>query len=321
MTAQVDDYTQRPLGSDDIASIGFDRRKYGAHLLADACTVESIPFFIKTPRPHRLAFYEVALITEGRGVLALDGMPAEVAPYRICLTAPGEVRSWQLAGARLGGWLAFFEADLFDDAFDDTGASVPFIETLPVARAAPAQRSIDVDRRRFDHIASVVAAMADELRAPDAETPRMLRAQACQLMIAVQRVSGVTTPPAPENRAAVLSRRFAQLVGERYLHNEPVSRYAERLGVTVRHLNQCVRERSGLTASETIRRRVFLEARRRLLAGAAPVAAIGESLGFSDTPYFIRFFKRHAGVTPGEFRAARGSAIFDRLRPLPERDG
>ena len=59
----------------------------------------------------------------------------------------------------------------------------------------------------------------------------------------------------------------------------------------------------------------------RSVALMARLRQLRESLGFSDTPYFIRFFRRHAGVTPGEFRAARGSAISDRLRPLPERDG
>jgi AraC-like DNA-binding protein len=299
-----------------VASIRFDRRKYGARLLADACAVGSLPFFIKTPRPHRLAFYEVALITEGRGALALDGVAVEVAPYRVCVTAPGEVRSWRLAGARLEGLLAFFEADLFDEAVDPA-----FIERLSIASAAPAARSIAVDHRCFDRLAGLAAAMGEELRAPDADTPAMLRAQARQLMIAVQRASGLASIAPGENRAAVLSRRFARLVDERFLHGESVARYAERLGVTVRHLNHCVRERTGRTAAETIRGRVFLEARRRLLAGSAPVAAIGDALGFSDTPYFIRFFRRHAGVTPGEFRAARGSPVFDRLRPLPGRDG
>ena len=295
-----------------VASIRFDRRKYGPPLLADGCEVGSLPFFIKAPRPHRLAFYEVALVTEGRGAIELDGVPIEVAPYRVCVTAPGEVRSWRLDGARLEGWLAFFEADLFDDGFVDPA----FLERLPLTAAVPAQRSIAVDRRRFESLAAIVAAMAEELRAPDSDTSRMLGAQACQLLIAVQRASGIAAGAAPENRAAQLSRRFARLVGERFSAGDPVASYAERLGVTTRHLNQCLREQTGLTAGETIRRRVFLEARRRLLAGSSPVAAIGEALGFSDTPYFIRFFKRHAGVTPGEFRAARGSPVFDRLRPL-----
>ena len=301
----------------DVESIRFDRSKYGPRLLADACQVASLPFFIKTARPHRLGFYEIALVTGGRGALELDGVPVEVAPGRVCITAPGEVRSWRLAGARLEGLLAFFEADLFAEAFADPA----FVARLPIASAPPAQRSIALDGARFTALAGIVGAMADELRAPDADTQHVLRAQACQLLIAVQRLSGAQANALPENRAAALARRFLQLVDERFVHGEPVARYAERLGVTTRHLNQCVRLCTGTTASEAMRQRVFLEARRRLLAEEQPVAAIAEALGFSDTPYFIRFFRRHAGVTPGAFRAAHGSPAFDRLRPLSRRSG
>ena len=301
-----------------VAAIAFERRKYGPRLLADACSVASLPNFIKTPRPHRLGFYEVALITAGRGAIVFDGAPVEVAPYRICVTAPGEIRSWRLADGRLEGLLAFFGSDLFDDP---ASGGPSFLETLPLASAAPAARSIAVDRRRFETLATLVEAMADELRAPDADTPRMLRAQACQLMIAVQRASGVAAAAPRENRAAQLTRRFALLVDERFRHGDALSSYADRLGVTLRHLNHCVRQRTGLSASEMLRRRVFVEARRCLLAGAEPVAAIGEALGFSDTPYFIRFFKRHAGVTPGAFRAARGSPVCYHFGPLPRGDG
>ena len=44
--------------------IRFDRRKYGAELQVDACAIGDIPGFITAPtQPHRLAFYEIALIT------------------------------------------------------------------------------------------------------------------------------------------------------------------------------------------------------------------------------------------------------------------
>ena len=300
-----------------VASIRFDRRKYGPRLLADACAVGSLPFFIKTPRPHRLGFWEIALVTEGRGTLALDGVPVEVAPYRVCVTAPGEVRSWRLAGARLDGLIAFFEADLFDEAEVDSA----FIDRLPIATAAPTQRSFGVDRRRFAALGSLVGAMADELRAPDAHSHRMLRAQACQLLVAVQRASGIEAATGAENRAALLTRRFARLVDERFRHGDAIAAYAGQLGVTPRHLNQCVRDSTGLSAGETIRRRVFLEARRRLLAESTPVAALAESLGFSEAPYFIRFFRQRAGITPRAFRAAHGSPLFDRTRPLSRADG
>ena len=100
-----------------------------------------------------------------------------------------------------------------------------------------------------------------------------------------------------------------------------MSRHADRLGVTVRHLNACVRRSTGRTAATTLRERIHLEARRLLLQSSLPVSAIAEQLGFDDAPYFVRFFKRHAGVTPGAFRVAQGSPIFDRVRPLSDDGG
>ena len=91
------------------------------------------------PAPARLL--EVALITDGRGALALDGEALEVAPYRVCITAPGEIRSWRLEGARLGGLLAFFEPELFDEAFADPH----FVASLPLVGAGAARALV---RRR-----------------------------------------------------------------------------------------------------------------------------------------------------------------------------
>jgi AraC family transcriptional regulator, transcriptional activator of pobA len=45
-----------------------------------------------------------------------------------------------------------------------------------------------------------------------------------------------------------------------------------------------------------------LEARRRLIYVAAPVARIGADLCFSDPAYFCRFFRRHTGQSPRDYR-------------------
>jgi AraC-like DNA-binding protein len=49
-------------------------------------------------------------------------------------------------------------------------------------------------------------------------------------------------------------------------------------------------------------RTVLLEARRRLVHVAAPVSALAYELGFEDPAYFCRFFKRHVGRTPTQWR-------------------
>lgn len=287
-----------------VRPIAFDRHKYGMRLQVDACTVGSIDGFIKTPEAHRLGFYEIALVTSGRGALELAGTPVEVAPYRVCLTRPGEARRWQLDDARLEGRLAFFEADFLDGLFAEPG----FVARLPVVSAAAHHRSIALSRQRFDDFMALAGAMADELAAPRSDSSDLLRADVYRLLVMLQRASGVA--PAPEaDAAARLATRFAGLVAADVRAGCSVATYAESLGVTTRALNRCLRGTCGRSAGELIQQQLVREAKRLLLQTALSVSAIAERLEFSDAAYFSRFFKRHLGLPPGAFRQRHGSAI------------
>lgn len=293
-----------------VTSIGFDRHKYGRHLLIDAAGIRSTPGFITTPRPHRLTFYEIALITDGRGFLDLDGAAFDVGPYRLFITEPGEIRRWRLERPGLDGLIAFFEADFVNEFFGDPC----FLEKLPIVAAAARHRSLLVKKKAFGDLLGIVSSMCDELKSVQADSCHALRAQTYALLIALQRLGG-SPALAPVDQARTLARRFTRLVNERFTRSEKVSHYAGLLGVTERHLNHCVRAATGQTASETIHMRLFLEARRLLLHTDLSVAAIAEQLNFSDASYFIRFFKRHAAATPRTFRVEHGSPIFS---PKPD---
>ncbi len=282
-------------------TIRFDRRKYGPELLLDACAIADIPGFITGPtRPHRLGFYEIALVTGGDGVLELDGADLSVAPGRALLTEPGETRRWRLAPGSaepLAGLLVFFEAEFFNAFFGDAR----FVENLPLVAAAAPQRSLAPARRAFDELVDVAGHMRDELHAVRDDSSHALRAEGYRLLVALQRL-GSGLAPARADASRALARRFAALVEERHALADGVADYARRLHVTPRHLNDCVQQACGRTASETIHARRMLQARRLLLHTDASVGAIAESLGFGDVSYFVRFFKRHAGATPLEFR-------------------
>jgi len=294
-----------------VPPIRFDRTKYGRLLLADAGELDAdFPDLIKTPEPHRLTFHEIALVTDGRGALELDGTPIDVAPYRLCITAPGETRRWRLRDARLGGYLAFFEAELFSEFFADPA----FLAAFPILTMEASRRSIALSRTSFERLATIVVAMRDELSAVQADSGHVLRAHAYLLLAELQRGAGPR--PAPIDQSRVLAQRFAARVEERFHHADSVADHAAAFGVTTRHLNHCVRAATGATASEVIHRRVHLEARRLLLNTDLSIVDIAQRLNFSDASYFNRFFSRHAGTTPRAFRVAHGSPIISPPRAL-----
>ena len=79
--------------------------------------------------------------------------------------------------------------------------------------------------------------------------------------------------------------------------------YARRLNVTEARLNDLCRRMANQSSKELIHDRLVQEARRLLRFSAIPVSEIGYQLGFTDPAYFSRFFTRHAGVPPSEFRS------------------
>jgi AraC family transcriptional regulator, transcriptional activator of pobA len=102
-----------------------------------------------------------------------------------------------------------------------------------------------------------------------------------------------------------LYTRWLVLLEAHYREHWPVTRYAQRLGLSTDRLNRLVRAETGMTAQAALHARLMREACRRLVHVAAPVSRIGFELGFDDPAYFCRFFKRHAGVAPRAYRVRR----------------
>jgi len=105
-----------------------------------------------------------------------------------------------------------------------------------------------------------------------------------------------------------LYTRWVVLVEAHHRQHWPVSRYAQRLGLSAERLNRMVRAETGLSAQAVLHQRLVREACRHLLHVAVPVSRLAFELGFEDPAYFCRFFKRHTGLSPRAFRAQGGLA-------------
>lgn len=79
--------------------------------------------------------------------------------------------------------------------------------------------------------------------------------------------------------------------------------YAHRLGYTVKTLTRACQAATGKPVKQVIDARVALQAQRLLAHTDEPVATIAHRLGFSEPANFGKFFRRHTGTTPGDFRS------------------
>lgn len=105
-------------------------------------------------------------------------------------------------------------------------------------------------------------------------------------------------------RKEELHLRFEQLLGDHVRQERSVRFYAAKLYVTPKYLTETVKEVTGHTAGELIDERVMREAKLLLNDTALSVTDIAGELHFSDQFFFRKFFKRHQGLTPTEYRRA-----------------
>ncbi len=96
--------------------------------------------------------------------------------------------------------------------------------------------------------------------------------------------------------------RFVNLVDENYKKGLSIAEYARLLHVSPRSLSDLTNQLLSKTPSQMVQERIILEAQRLLLYSNLNVNQIGYRLGFDDASYFVKYFKKHTGISPSEFR-------------------
>jgi len=105
-----------------------------------------------------------------------------------------------------------------------------------------------------------------------------------------------------KSTAELISRRFKNFVGKYYLQKQTVKAYAELLCITPNHLNKIIKTTTGRTALRLIIDRILVDAKALLRLSSMNVSEIAYGLGFEDTSYFARLFKKKTGITPLKYR-------------------
>lgn len=95
---------------------------------------------------------------------------------------------------------------------------------------------------------------------------------------------------------------FRELVNKDYSKTRNVKDYAEMLSISSKHLNYIVKNFTSNTAKSFIDEYVLLEIKRTLLISSLPLKEVAFKMGFDEFTNFTKFFKKHTGITPKEYR-------------------
>lgn len=103
-------------------------------------------------------------------------------------------------------------------------------------------------------------------------------------------------------RPADIYNAFMHLLPNHYRVAHDVTFYADRLHISTRYLSQITHAAVEKSPKQIIAGYLLLEARQLLENSRLSVKEISDTLGFSSSALFCKFFKQWQGVTPNEYR-------------------
>ena len=154
-----------------------------------------------------------------------------------------------------------------------------------------------------ERIDKLMANIDEELFDNQPEKRIMLHALLQQLFLAFYRQwqqEGVTESK-PNSLALQYFRKFQQRVRQVGTTHD-IAQLADDLAITPVHLNRICRSVAGKSASQLVQEHILHEARKHLTYTSHSVSEIAYLLHFEYPNYFAKFFRKHTGLSPTEYR-------------------
>jgi AraC family transcriptional activator of pobA len=250
--------------------------------------------------PHRHDFYHVIWIESGTATFIRDERRYRVESGTLIFVPPGQVHTWE-SEHPLEGHILSFEPALLFSQYNRPSRLLHELTQWSTAGNDQGQVSEAVRgglRQQFEDLAREFCG-SEEFR------DEMLRAQVTALLISLHRISVSPTAVDFQEHLAPLTGRFLSLLekseGKLYRTSHDLS----ALLVSSRALTHAVLSETGKSPSVWIRDRTLLEARRLLTYTDLTISEIAYRLNFHNVSYFVRFYHRLTGVSPGVSRLGR----------------
>lgn len=158
----------------------------------------------------------------------------------------------------------------------------------------------------FSYVRSMIESIDREMALHESWRPLMIHSCLQQLFIVVHRLASENVEKGGEvNRSAIRYYREFQRLIRKSPGTTTVIQLAGELAISPVHLNRICKVISGKSAGQMLQEYIIGEAKKYLTYTSYSVAEIAYTLQFSYPNYFARFFKKHTGVGPKDFRTLK----------------
>lgn len=107
---------------------------------------------------------------------------------------------------------------------------------------------------------------------------------------------------AMQNSAQQIFQRFVSLLNDPKVPFMGVNEYAEQIHITPKYFSAVCKQMTGKSAKAIINEEIMHIAKALLRENQKSIKQIADELNFTNQSHFGTFFRRHAGISPQQFR-------------------
>lgn len=261
--------------------------------------------------PHAHSFFELFFIEEGEGWYKIGDRQLWAKSGDLFLIAPGEVHD-PSGLDHATKWIVGFEAEALHPAYTDANIFLMLpnrvIESfLPINNLKIKHFYIpDKERSRW---LVLFEQLKNELGNQELSFIEAARALLMLLLIETARFSAPQLPQPTKSfprrstkKGSPVVEKVLHFIATNFRNSIGLQEVAKEVNFSPAYLTDLIRRETGKTVGSWIVERRMTEARHLLLATDLPVNQIAESVGYFDSSYFIRLFRRLNGTTPQAWR-------------------
>jgi AraC family transcriptional activator of pobA len=243
-------------------------------------------------RPHRDDHFTILVLSSGKFELNIDFETVKLAKPSFLLISPEQVHDIGKI-EKIQGWLINIEPSVIYPEIVERFYEYP---TKPILL----ETASALTPQLFSLLQTAEALSGQDSNLLIEKTIKLIINAALSLVIAS--VLPDNGESVKRSRGTLIYKQFRALLERHFKTWKQASRYASEVSITPTHLNDTVKEQTGLTVTEHIQNRSVLEAKRLLFFTDMSVSETCYQTGYNDPVHFGKLFRKVTGLTPLAFR-------------------
>ena len=247
--------------------------------------------------PLRFSYYAFFLRLKGETKRTINQFNYLIKPQSLQLVNPGSIYSFEEMSDVSKTYVL-----LFDKAFIEEKNLSMEIQDALLGFHRKCQKDVILDTTQFAKAVHLYEQLSSELRAKKEDYKTVAKMLINQLLFLLKREKLNSGLKQYHTRAEQICSEFLILIEEYFWQKKSVKEYASVLDITPKHLSETIKSTLHHTALSYIHVRIIKEIQYLLCFSDMSIKQISYALNFETLSQFGRFFKRHEGVSPKEYR-------------------